>query len=257
MYDIDNEAPTEEFRLAYAGARRHIGSLESDGIQWLKSSPQPPFLDHISFLLGNQAFFIRLEDLDSILQVPGNTDGLLRISEGCNGHACRLVMKKRIEGGWQPALPGWSLLDAISGKPVDPPSLVTDEEIELTDWEVADFAVQLVAHRLAEEGRCITSAVGHPDVYPHIWINANNTLEWVIVGAARHPATYPSLTADMKNVARHLASKGFKTGYFASVVLASIDDPFDPAAASNGNYRPLNRGVAAVARYSGLVAINH
>lgn len=256
MYDINNTAPTDEFRLAYAEARRHIGSFQRPGFEWLKSSPAPPFLDHMSFFLGNQAFYVHLEDLDSMLQLPGNIEGLLRIADGCNGHACRLVMKKRVECGWQPALPGWSLLDAVSGKPIDPPSLVTDEKIELTDWEVNDFAVQLVANYLSEEGKRVTSAVGHPDVYPQIWLEEGDSIEWVIVGVARHPSALPSPTVEIRDMARHLASKGFKKGYFASIVLANVDDPFDPAAAGNGNYLPLVRGVEAVARYSGLIPIN-
>jgi hypothetical protein len=133
---------------------------------------------------------------------------------------------------------------------------VTQEKIELTDWEVNDFAVQLVAHHLSGEGKRVTSAVGHPDVYPQIWLEVGGSVEWMIVGAARHPSASPSLTVEICDVARHLASKGFKKGYFASVVLANVNDPFDPAAAANGNYLPLFRGVEAVARYSGPMPIN-
>ncbi len=133
---------------------------------------------------------------------------------------------------------------------------MTEEKIELTDWEVNDFAVQLVAYHLSEEGRRVASAVGHLDVYPQIWLDGDGSVEWVIVGAARHPSPSPSLTVEIRDVARHLASKGFKKGYFASDVLANLDDPFDPAAAANGNYLPLVRGVEAFARYSGLEAIN-
>jgi hypothetical protein len=249
------DTPYEEFIHAYIEAIRHIDSFARQGFEWIDRSPRPPFLAHMSFLLGNQAFYVQLEDVDSMLEVPGNLEGLLRIADGCNGHACKLVLKKRIDGGWQPALPGWSLLHAVSRQPVDPPSLVTAEKIELTDWEVSVIAVNTVADRLSQEGKHVTSAVGHLGIYPNIWLDHDNNLEWVIVGAARHPAADPSPTADMINGAQYLANKGLTSGYFASVVLASINDPFDPAAASNGNYHPLYRGVATVARIQGLRAI--
>jgi hypothetical protein len=44
-------------------------------------------------------------------------------------------------------------------------------------------------------------------------------------------------------------------GHFASVAVASADDPFDPGAKSNGNYVPLFRGVGMHIRYEGLRSI--
>ena len=43
------------------------------------------------------------------------------------------------------------MIDAGTGKPLDPPDLVTDELIEMSDWELHDFAVQVVRNTLTEE----------------------------------------------------------------------------------------------------------
>ena len=52
-------------------ARRDIerqaqGSLRS----WLKVSLNPPFLEYLSFRLGNQLFFILIEDADGVPRQP-------------------------------------------------------------------------------------------------------------------------------------------------------------------------------------------
>ena len=45
-------------------------------------------------------------------------------------------------GTWSPEVPGWGLLDAHTGRAVDPLTLISDETIEMSDWEVQDFAVR-------------------------------------------------------------------------------------------------------------------
>jgi len=44
-------------------------------------------------------------------------------------------------------------------------------------------------------------------------------------------------------------------GYFASVVLASSDDPFDPEAKDNGNFLPLIRGEGFIPKVSDLIPL--
>ena len=75
------------FRGQYCPAvltRQVQGPLHS----WLKANLNPPFLEHLSFRLGNQLFFIRIEDVDDKLEVPGSRDGIRAIADGCKGHAC-------------------------------------------------------------------------------------------------------------------------------------------------------------------------
>lgn len=66
------------------------------------------------------------------------------------------------DAGWEPALPGWGLVDLRTGAPVNPLALVTDARTEMTDWEVNDFAVQVVRDQLRAEGRQIISTQGNP-----------------------------------------------------------------------------------------------
>ena len=99
----------------------------------------------------------------------------------------------------------------------------------MTDWELLDFAVQVVRNDLKERGYKILSTHSNPQVDPNIWFVADiaKGLEWVIVRAARFPdqkaRTSPNLNAIARNVA-HLSGGG----HFASVTFAGINDPQGP-----------------------------
>jgi hypothetical protein len=58
---------------------------------------------------------------------------------------------------------------APAGRPVDPRALVTDERIEMTDWELHDMAVQVVREHLQQQGFELMSWQGNPEVDPSIW----------------------------------------------------------------------------------------
>jgi hypothetical protein len=65
---------------------------------------------------------------------------------------------------------GWGLIDAETGRMlIDPISFVSDEKIEMTDWELQDFAVQVVRDDLKTSGRELMSWNGNPEVMPSIW----------------------------------------------------------------------------------------
>ena len=48
---------------------------------------------------------------------------------------------------------GWGLLHAATKERIDPLALVSDELIEMSDWEVHDFAISVVENKLEEEGK--------------------------------------------------------------------------------------------------------
>ncbi len=243
---------TEEFAQCWNAAGSHIQRMAGgDLMSWLKATLAPPFLEHLSFRLGNQLFFIQIEDEDGMLEVPGSPDGLLAIANGCKGHPCLMPMKK-LGGKWQPSASGWGLIDAETRRSINPISFVTDEKIEMTEWELQDLAVQVVRQQIEKEGHQLMSWNGDPRVNPSVWfVGSSGGPEWVLVRAVRHPekeATEPENKSELKS---HFGKMGFP-GHFASVAVASADDPFDPGAKSNGNYVPLFRGVGMRIRYEGL-----
>ncbi len=251
MYNIEMQEMSQEFFKCWQNAGMHLNNQVQGGIQaWLRAHPYPPFLEHLSFRLGNQLFFIRIEDIDNKIQVPGTLRGLLAVAEGNHGHACILPMKKKIFGGtWVPYRNGWGLIDAKTRKPIDPISLITDQKIEMTSWEIQDMAVQIVRDHLEKQGLKIMSWQSNPEVDPAIWFVGNSKgPEWVVVRAIKFPenqARRPSNWEVIASQCSHIS----QVGHFASVALVSTEQPFQ---SQNEKAVPLWRGHAMNVRFTGL-----
>jgi hypothetical protein len=112
------------------------------------------------------------------------------------------------------------------------------------------MGVQVVREHLEKEGRKLTSWHGYPDVDPSIWLQGDDGREWVVVRAVRYPVREAQPPDYWDEIARSCAHLG-KRGHFASVSLASMEDPFD----SSGKMPvvPLWRGHGIAARFTGLV----
>lgn len=115
--------------------------------------------------------------------------------------------------------------------------------IEMTDWELQDFAAQVVRQQLEKQGRQLMSWQGNPSVDPSLWLSA--TRDQVVA----RPVRYPRARAAMGQHRGQLRLG--KTGHFASVVVANADDPFD----ATGTHAaiPLWRGHPLLASFGGLV----
>lgn len=250
MYDIEMHEVSEEFARCWQAAGRHLQVLAQGArLSWLKANLTPPFLEHISFRVGNQLFFIRIEDADGQLEVPGNPKGFLSIAKGCNGHACLMLMIRRA-GEWAPLEPGWGLIDAKTNRPVDPAGLVSEEKIEITDWELHDFAVQIVRDHVKDDlSRELMSSQGNPGVDPSLWFVGDDGPEWAVVRAVRYPEKEAKLPDNIADIAEGCAQLS-RTGHFASVSVASSEDAFDPSGTIAPT--PLWRGHAMVVRFLGL-----
>lgn len=258
MYPIEMAEVTDDFYWCWDTAAKHLESKAGGQINsWIRAILMPPFLEHLSFRLGNQLFFIRIEDIDDQLQIPGNPDGLLTIADGCQGHACVLPMQLvsgEYGGHWRPAEAGWGLLDARTRQPINPVALITDELIEMTDWELQDFAVQVVRDHVLGQGREIMSFNSNPAVHPSIWFVGDDGPEWVSVGVVRYPLGEAPLPANLSKLQTTFNRAGH-LGHFASVAVANAEDPLDPMAAINGNYLPLYRGHGMHVKFTGLEPI--
>ena len=258
MHHIEMDDVTDEFFRCWDMAAKHLESKADGQINsWIRAIMMPPFLEHLSLRLGNQLFFIRIESVDGQVRTPGNPDGLLTIADGCQGHACLMPMqliRGEYGGQWQPVESGWGLIDARTRLPINPVALVTDELIEMTDWELQDFAVQVVRDHLLVQGREIMSFNRNPAVHPSIWFVGDDGPEWVSVGVVRYPLREAPLPANLSEL-RTTFNRTGRPGHFASVAVANTKDPFDPNIATNGKYLPLYRGHGMYVNFTGLEPI--
>lgn len=250
MYDIYMEDPTQDYIDIWAAAGKHLAAVSQGAISWIKSDPRPPFLEHLSFRLGNQIFFLRIEDVDDAIHVPGNPEGLFTIAEGYRATACILPMKK-IGAEWWPAIPDWGLIDAHSRKPFNPVDLISDEKIEMTAWELQDFAVQVVRNYLTDQGFDIMSFNGAPQAHPSIWFVREKQPEWVEVSYA----LYPEMKMECPPIIDELlATPNLKEcpGSIAKVFIVSSAEMTN----ESGTPIPPYRGHGLSIRFEGLEALN-
>jgi hypothetical protein len=249
MFEIEMERASSEFKRCWLAAARHLDAQGQGSLSWLRDDCNPPFLEHLSFRIGNQLFFIRVEDADGRLEEPGNRDGLQAVAKGCGGHGCLMPMRNRA-GVWTPDRPGWGIVEAKSGKLVDPVTLVSDELIEMTAWELHDLAVLIVRNHLEQAGRKLMTWTSHPSINPAIWFVGDSGPEWVVVGVARYPQREIKPPENWQQIAASVAHTG-NVGHFAPVVVANADDAFDPSGSIP--VTPLWRGHRMRVWFNGLV----
>lgn len=251
MYDIEMHEMSGDFFACWKAAGLHLDKQVDGGIKfWLRAHPYPPFLEHLSFRLGNQLFFVRIEDVAKEVSGPGTLHGLSSVANGTNGYACILPMKRMLtRDSWEPDLPGWGLLNAHTRLPLNPVELVTDEEIEMTHWELHDMAVQVVRDSLQKDGFQLMTSQGNPEVDPSIWfVGKTEKPEWVVVRAVKFPANQAEWPANWSDIAKN-CSRLSPTGHFASVAVCSGAQPF---MSSDEVAVPLWRGHSMHVRFTGL-----
>ena len=250
MIEIEIDDVSEEFRLCWAAAGRHLSmQVQGGSLSWLKASLTPPCLEHLSFRIGNQLFYVRIVDANGRVNGPGNQIGLSQIAEECQGHALLMPMEAT-EDGWKPVNSGWGLIDSESNLSVNPLNLVTGELIEVTEWELLNFGVQVVRdHILKKLNLKIMSTLADPGVDPSIWFVGPDGPEWVVVRVARYPSPQAAMPNNIGDIAKSCAQTGV-VGHFASVVFANDQEPFDPDHGGVG--MKLWRGHRATIKFQGL-----
>ncbi len=245
LVPILQDSPSEDFVRCWRSAAEHLmASAQDRTLHWIKGDLNPPFLEHLSFRIENQVFFVGIVDVEGKVVAPGNINGFQKIAPRWNGHACVMPMR-RFGSDWKPSEPGWGLLHPGTREPVDPLDLISTENIEMTDWELHDFAVGVIGKYIRNTLKHqVTSIMGARDLDPSIWFMGDSGLEWVVVRAVRYPARdaeRPVNIAEITRLCRQLSN----TGHFASVAVVNGESLSDP----------LWRGSGMFVRFLGLESI--
>ncbi len=239
------QEPSDEFTECWQAAGRHLQKMGGSAIAWLRVNLNPPLLEHLSFNLGNQLFFVFIEaDRISPFNISAASK-LNRIASGCKGHACLMPMVKFGET-WLVGTSGWGLTDATTRRAIHPPALASNADIEMTDWELHDFAVKVIRDYVEKKGLELMAWHSDPDVDPSIWFLGESGPEWIIVRAARYPDEEREPPSNWKAIAGEVKSVG-KQGHFASMVVVRSDQ-FEKSQPP----LPLLRGRGMFVRFGGL-----
>ena len=246
MQKIGAPLPNEDFLEAFGAARGRIEDAAAESgarLVWIRSEPLPPFLEHLSFSVGEKVYAVRLT---GVPDAPGTPAGLSHAALGLGAQMCVMPMRN-VGRGWESVNRGWGLLDAMTGKAVDPALPGSHEEIPFSDWELNAFALEAVKDRLRESGARILSACADPEVFPSLWYEENGEKKWVVAHALRGGKDAPRGAHGLSEALAELRGAGF-SGDEVSVVFYGAGPESSPA--------PLLRGGDFSFYFSGSGAQN-
>ena len=256
MFPIEFETASEDFVPCWRAAGVHLSEMNDLGRKrFIRASLMPIVLEHLSFALGNQIFFVHVCDVNEKVQSPSSVKGCIYAAELGNGVPCILEMQINHSGEWTPANDGWGLKHAETNELINLQDYMTNDDVEITDWEVADIANLRVVKEIEQSGGTILSTNADPNVHPSIFfVDEDEKSNFVVVVTARYPHE-PELEDGLIEKIKEGVSGFATSGFIAEVTLVSADDPFDPDAKNSGNYLPLLRGAGYHQKFSGLLAI--
>ena len=225
-YPIEPFELTEEFKNCWLAAGRHLSLRVKDtGASWLRAE-LPCFREHLSFALGNQLFFIQFYDVNQPKNGWLALNRLEAAVDDANGLACLMPMENR-SGKWCPVFDGWGLTDLTGETALNPVNFITDERIQMTEWERHDFGIQRVKEHLVKNGWKIDSWQSDLGVNPSIVARKDNEFNAFIVRTASRGDEIGQRPPNYKALADQLAHKGL-VAKFVGLKMADANDPFDP-----------------------------
>lgn len=243
----------------------NLKSVQSsyDGFKWLKSEITHPSFDNLTFAYKNSVFSVVIEIIDKISSTftKEHKEHLLKVCEANNLIPCTFKLKlifkdsnylgrlignkEKFDYELMPLEQGWNLYDVRTSQKINPLNMASDEKIRMSEWELSNFAIQIVKDYMKKEGNEIISFCDLTDINPQIWFkNKEGEIGWVI---AKHIKNDSDLDY-RKWVGLEEKSPFLKQfdGYFASVQFYSV----------NTNSRSdLYRGDGMYVRYIGLERI--
>lgn len=211
QYLIDRPEPSEIFLNArhMAGsqlqdqfnANNHKSVNSSyDGFKWIKTELTYPSFDNLTFAFKNSIFSVVIELIDEKGSsfTKQQKDRLLKACEENNLIPCIFKLKFRektdkflgrlmgnknqLDYELSILEQGWNLYDARTNKKIDPTILASVEQTRMSEWELSNFAIQVVRNEIEKEGNQILSFCDLPEVNPQIWFkNKKDETGWVIV----------------------------------------------------------------------------
>ena len=130
MHQVQQNTPSKQFQEAWHAAGLHIQRQGDCGLSWLRATLNPPLVEHLSFRIGNQIFFVFIEAAE--IDYQSRKDLFSKVCIDTNATPCFIPMEKWL-GKWRPRQSGWGFIHAHSKKPLNPLDYVSDELIEMTD----------------------------------------------------------------------------------------------------------------------------
>lgn len=243
MYPIDQPPASKEFGDAWLAAASHLVGKGGDAVAWIRTTLEPPLLEHLSFRLGNQLVSVFV--VGQGVTGPSSREAFEAFAEQANAVPCLLQMK-RTPDGFAPRLDGWGLIHSITLERYDPVASISDARIPVAAWERHDMALQVVRHDLESEGCRIDTWQPNREVFPSLWFERDGGRYWVVVSAYGAPDRTAPRPGVMDKLKRDLQAHS-QSGFFAPVAIFGVNDDEEP-----DRDAPLYRGRAFAVECDGL-----
>lgn len=242
MYEVNQPPASKKFTSAWLIAAKHLQIKGGGSIRWLRTGLNTPLAEHLSFFVGNHLIFVFV----GVEGVPGPSSRTLFLKAAEDANAIPAIIPIKHNGKeYQPMLKGWGLLHAETRRLLDPSTLAPDEQIEMSGWEIHDFALQVIENYLLEKGNTIISKQSSLNVDPSIWFRDENGESYVIVRSGRYPLQRASEPENIYQIVHTCKPKSL-FGYFASVTVADHEQQF------TDDILPLFRGQGMIVRFTGI-----
>lgn len=270
-YEIERAEPSPQFLSARSVAgcmleeqfKKCGGKVEAPkDFRWVKAELTWPSFDHLTFAYGNQVFSVLVD------AVEGGRSGISRqsmdrlLAVTGENHLVPCIFPVRTET-MTPTAAGWNLFDAVERTPVDPEVFDMSKPIVMSEWELRNFAIQIVRNAITEDGASeILSFTDVLGVNPQLWFqDGRGNRAWVIV---RHcPQISGSEWEEYAGLEKSNPQLVPYDGYFAAVALASsaavlydLEGRLIPLLQRFTGEAPLYRGDGFHIKFDGLQRIH-
>lgn len=234
-----------------------------DGFKWIKAELSYPSFDNLTFAFKNSIFSLVIELIDNTGS-SFSQNQKVRLLKACDENnliPCLFKVNLQVESKnvmhpplnksvqkdleLIPAEKGWNLIDARTNDKISPQLLATEELTKMSNWELNNFAIQIVRKDIENEGNAILSFCDLLEINPQIWFEDKlGNMNWVVVRhiTSKSDLNYREWVGLEKNNPQLIPYDGF----FASVQFFSL---------STNSATTLNRGDAMNVIYKGLERI--
>jgi hypothetical protein len=251
-YSVATNSISNDFQKLHHIAGRWLHNQVSQySPRWIRLTISDIAGEHYSFFAGNQAFFVRIEDVDGEIIAPGTRNAWLRMVMNWGGVACLLRAKRYHDSILCAAQVDFELVEPDSMHPIDIRKHLLSQPPEMNEWEIHDFGIIFVRQYVERDlGGRVLSYQSDPDVLPSIWVEIDGKQGAIVVCTGRYPANHLEPTEFVTVVSTKLAALQVNT-FYASVTIMSVHE--QPELASNA--APLMRGEGLIPRFLGLEPI--
>ena len=166
---------------------------ECENFRWIKTELSYPSFDDFTFAYRNKIFSVLVERAESIggKKVSfGNNQRVRTLLYECENNnltPCIYPVINNNEGGYV-FLGEWNLINAVNNKILNPIDEASNELIEVSNWELQNWAVQIVSDYIFNKGLKLLSYCDVLGIEPNIWFEDENKNQcWVEVLYTKYP----------------------------------------------------------------------